>query len=344
LNPPSGWAILTLVHYDLQDAGQEARLATVGIRELTKLLVGALLLVCAVVAPANAQQPIVTIPYFIDEDGAISVAVTINGRGPYKFIVDTGATVTLAFRNLAAIENFEPTGGPPRRVLGINGSATLDTFAFGDVALGPATMSDHVGVILDDWAPPRQSPHGILGIDFFRRYAVVFDVSAKTMSLYPHGGIPKSTINRWREIRLNPKTYANLSGALFTTTGYLHDSPMTFIIDLGSIASLVNYTAAQSLYSGVLTRGAGGSLTTGSRLADVFDDRTQTKTGRFNRVRIGPAIWRRVVMWLRDAPIFEELGVAEEPYGLLGADLIAAQDFALDFGENRLYLSRASRK
>jgi len=322
----------------------ETLLAPLRIRHVARFFIGAILAFCAVAAAANAQQPIVTVPYFIDDDGAINVAVTIDGRGPYKFIVDTGATVTLAFRNLAAIENFEPTGGPPRRVLGINGSATLDTFAFGDIAIGPAKMNDHIGVILDDWAPPRRSPHGILGIDFFRRYAVVFDVTAKTMSLYPHGGIPKSTINRWREIRLMPRTYTNVSGALFTTTAFLNDSPMTFIIDLGSIASLVNYTAAESLYSGVLTRGAGGSLTTGSRLSDVFDDRTKTKTGRFNRVRVGPMIWRRVVMWLRDAPIFEELGVADEPYGLLGADLIAAQNFALDFGENRLYLSRASRK
>lgn len=327
-----------------RNAVLETSLVPLPIRQIAGLAVGAILLICAAASSANAQQPIITIPYFVDEDGAITVAVTIDGRGPYKFVVDTGATVTLAFQNLAAIENFKPTGGPPRRILGINGSATLDTFRFGDVAIGPATMSDHIGVILDDWAPPRQSPHGILGIDFLRRYAVVFDVSAKTMSLYPHGGIPKSTINRWREIRLKPRTYANVSGALYTTTGFLNDSPMTFIIDLGSIASLVNYAAAESLYSGVLTRGAGRGLTTGSRLSDVFDDRTKTKTGRFNRVRVGPMVWRSAVMWLRDAPIFEELGVADEPYGLLGADLIAAQNFALDFGENRLYLTRASRK
>lgn len=302
------------------------------------------LLAFAPVGFVHAQEPIATIPYFVDDNGAFNVAVTIDGRGPYHFIIDTGATLTLAFENLAAIENFEPTGASKRRVLGISGSALLDTYRIGDVALGPAVMRQHVGVILGDWKPPRTTPQGILGIDFFRQYAVVFDVSDKTLSLYPHGGIPKERIKKWRSIRLRPKTYAAASGALYTTAGYLNRSPTTFIIDLGSVATLVNYDAAESIFSGTISQGGASSVTTGSRLKDVFDDRTRAVTGRFNRIQIGSAIWRNVVVWLKDAPIFEELGVSQVPYGLLGADLLAAQDFALDFGENRLYLSKINRK
>ena len=294
-------------------------------------------------APARPQSAIATVPYFISDEGALTVAVMVNGRGPYNFIIDTGATLTLAFENLAAIENFAPTGAPKRRVLGISGSATLDTYKLGDIAVGPARMPDHIGVILPDWNAPRKTPHGILGIDFFRRYAVVFNVRDKTMELYPHGGIPKERIYRWRAVNLRPESYAAATGSLFTAQGFLNGAPVTFLIDLGSVATLVNYRAAESLFSGVITRSTSRSLSTGSRLSDVFDDRTLTKTGRFKRVRVGSLVWRNVVVWLRDAPIFDELGVQSRPFGLLGADLLAAQDFALDFGEEHLYVRKGAR-
>ncbi len=290
-------------------------------------------------ATSAAAAPIATVPYSINEEGSITVNVTIDGRGPYVFIVDTGATVTLAFQNLAARERFTPTGGEPKRVLGITGSAVLDTYRFGDVALGGAVIDDHVGVVLPDWAAPRITPDGILGIDFFRRYAVVFDINARTMSLYPHGGLPADVL-RWRRVKLAPKSYAAVSGELFTALAKLNGEPATFIIDLGSVSSLVNYKAGEAIFSNIITSSGARSRTTGTRLADVFDDRTKTRVGRFGTIRAGQLVWRNRLVWLKDAPIFKELGVERQPFGLLGLDLLAEKSFALDFGENRLYVSR----
>lgn len=301
------------------------------------------LLLVAPVGIARADEPIAVVPYRIDYDGAITVAVTIDGRGPYDFVIDTGATLTLAFQNLAAIENFAPAGGPPRRVLGISGSAVLDTYRMGDIGVGAATMPGHVGVILPDWATPRKTPAGVIGIDFLKAYAIVFDVRARTMALYPHGAIPKARIKNWRSVKLKANTYAAASGALYTTKGLINRTPTTFIIDIGSVTTLINYRAAEAMFSSVVTRDLGEGFTTGSRLKDVFDDRTRTRTALLNRIQVGRTTWRNVGVWVKNAPIFDEIGVQRLPFGLLGADLLAAQDFALDFGEYRLYLAK-SRK
>ena len=45
-------------------------------------------------------------PYRVDYNGLITVSTTINGRGPYDFVIDTGATLSLAFQNLADKEGF----------------------------------------------------------------------------------------------------------------------------------------------------------------------------------------------------------------------------------------------
>lgn len=293
--------------------------------------------------PVRAGEPIAVVPYRIDYDGALTVSATIDGRGPYDFVIDTGATLSLAFQNLALTEGFQPTGGPPRRILGITGSATLDTYHMGDVAIGAAVLPAHVGVILPDWEAPRRTPAGLIGLDFLRRYAVVFDIRARTMTFYPHGGIPEERIDGWRSVKLAANTYAAASGALFTTRGLVNRTPATFVIDLGSVATLINYRAAEAMFSSVVTRDLGEGFTTGSRLKDVFDDRTRTRVARINRIQTGRNTWRNVPVWVKNAPIFDEMGVQRLPFGLLGADLLAAQDFALDFGEKRLYLSKLAK-
>jgi predicted aspartyl protease len=303
-------------------------------------LLAFLLVTPAMMARAAAEPPIAVIPYHTDYDGSITVSAIVNGHGPYDFIIDTGATLSIAFQNLAEIEGFEPTGGPMRRVLGISGAAELDTYRMGDIALGAAELNDHIGVIIPDWAPPRKTPAGIIGLDFLRKYAVVFDVSERTISLYPHGGIPRELTRKWRSVKLRANTYAAASGALYSTKGLINRSPTNFIIDLGSAATMINYRAAEAMFSSVVSRDLGEGFTTGSRLKDIFDDRTRTRTALLNRIQVGRTTWRNVGVWVRNAPIFDEMGVQRLPFGLLGADLIAAQDFALDFGENRLYLDK----
>lgn len=292
---------------------------------------------------AAAQEPIAVLPYRLDYDGLITVSASVNGHGLYDFVIDTGATLTIAFQNLATIESFPPTGGPRKRILGISGAAELDTYQFGDVAIGDAVLPDHVGVVIPDWAPPRKTPAGIIGLDFLKRYAVIFDVRARTISLYPHGGLPKEKIRKWNSARLRANTYAATSGALYTTKGLINRSPTTFIIDLGSVATLINYRAAEAMFSSVVSGDLGEGFTTGSRLRDVFDDRSRTRTALLNRVQIGRTSWRNVGVWVKNAPIFDEIGVQRLPFALLGADMIATQDFALDFGENRLYISKVNQ-
>lgn len=317
-------------------------------KKITQLLAFLIPAFLTAIAAGSAQaatgEPVTTVPYRQAYGGVLTVEVTIDGEGPYDFIIDTGATLSIAFQNLADQRGFSPTGGAQRRVLGILGSDMLDPYFIGDIRLGQAEMNDHVGVLIPDWAPPRETPHGILGLDFLKQYAVVFDVDEKTMTLYRHGEIPKSALKGYRKIKLSANTYAAATGALYVTRGLINRSQTNFIIDLGSAATLINYEAAEAIYSSVASRDLGEGFTSGSRLRDVFDDRTQARTALINRIQIGRLVWRNTGVWVYNAPIFDEIDVQRRSFGLLGADLIAAQDFALDFGENALYLTKPKRR
>lgn len=310
---------------------------------MDRLLTLLALIILSYSSTAKAADPVASASYRIDYDGLITVGAFVNGRGPYDFVIDTGATLSVAFQNLADREKFLPAGGAQKRVFGISGFSALDTYRIGEVSIGGAALPDHVGVIIQDWDAPRKSPAGIIGIDFLRKYAVVFDVEDQTMTLYPHGGIPKEKIAKWKTARLEARNFSSTPEALFAIRGQINRLQTTFVVDLGSGGTLINYRAAESIMTSIVRREGDEGFTTGSRLRDVFDDRARTRTALLSRVHVGRKTWRDVRVWVKDAPVFNELGVNDHPFGLLGADLLAAQDFALDFGEKRLYVSRSAR-
>lgn len=293
----------------------------------------------ALAAPARAGDPVAAIPYDINSEGWIVVNATVDGKGPYEFVIDTGATISFVFENMAAKYDFEPTGREPVRILGITTEGRLDTYFLGDIRVGAATLEDHVGVILEDWPAPRRTPHGVIGLDFLQRYAVHFDARQRLLTLYEHGDLPKALTDDLAKVDLVPKTFGNVGGALFTAEGDINRSRMTFIIDLGSASTLINYKAAEMLIKGVVIRDSASPIT-GTRLQDVFGDRSIARITRINRFRLDGVTWRGVESWVFNAPLFDEIGVQDRPYGFAGVDLFKDRDFALDFGENVLYVSR----
>lgn len=300
----------------------------------------AFLALVAGLASAAAQGPVAVIPYEVTSDGALMIDVTVDGKGPYAFIVDTGATLTLVFENFALAARPVRAEGPSLRILSISGAKVFERYAIGDLDAGLRLASDHVGVVLPDWDAPRQTPAGIIGLDILENFALAVDVCARTIAFYPRGGLPAKTISGMRKVTMKKARFDPGGAELYTVRGRVNGEPIEFIVDLGLATTLINYAAADALFADTLSVGAGRAGVTGTRFNDVFDDRTRVNTGLMRRTTVGTHKWLRRLFWIYDAPLFAELGVAKLAYGLLGADLMADQDFAIDFAAGRLYFGR----
>lgn len=294
----------------------------------------------AALSAAGASAPLAVIPYKVTDEGALTIDVMVNGRGPYPFIVDTGATLTIVFENLARRSALERVDRPALRVLSISGVKTFEPYEIGDLVAGAPLAEDHVGVVLEDWESPRETPAGILGLDILERFALAFDVRRRTLSLYEHDGLPPEVTSRMRRTSMKLRRFAATGAELYTTRGRINGEPIEFIVDLGLATTLINFAAGKAILANSLIVTAGRTSTTGTRLDDVFDDRTRVNAGIFRTVTVGRRTWQRKVLWVYDAPLFDELGVQRLRYGLIGADLLASRDFAIDFKAERLYLGR----
>lgn len=294
----------------------------------------------AAFAAARAAAPVTVVPYEITKEGAIVIDVTVDGRGPYPFIVDTGATLSLVFENFARGRALEPAATASIRILSISGARVLDPVVIGDIAAGATLARRKTGVILPDWEAPRVTPAGVIGLDILEAFALAFDVDAKTIAFYPKGGLPEDLTGRMRKVPIRLTKYTDAGAELFTMRGKVNGEPITFIVDLGLATTLVNYAAGDALFANTITVAGGRTATTSTRLDDVFDDRTKVNAGIMRTISAGTQRWSRKIVWIYDAPLFEELGVHRLSYGLIGADLLTRQDFAIDFEARRIFFER----
>ena len=127
--------------------------------------------------------------YFDRDSGFFIVMASINGKGPYSFILDTGGHNILTPRMVQQLglttqgKGFTTGAG--------TGSATTEFTNVSSVAIGSAVLSAQPFVILHldlgtTQDGKRQQPiAGILGLEVLERFAVTMDFKDQTVTLHP---------------------------------------------------------------------------------------------------------------------------------------------------------------
>jgi len=116
-------------------------------------------------------------------DGRIYVQASVNGRGPFRFAVDTGASgVARADSSLTAALGLAPSG-TGHASDGVQ-SAQVDMVRLDSLALGDVSVQK-IDVIARDYGSRMAAAaafHGILARDFFADGLLILDYPGKTLS------------------------------------------------------------------------------------------------------------------------------------------------------------------
>ncbi len=293
------------------------------------------------VAGAKAQEPVAEVPYSYSYDGWITVPVMVNGQGPYDFVVDSGATLSVVFENLARQQDFPFVDGEPRRILGLIEANNLPPRYIGTIEMGGQAIENVVSVVVSDWDEPRTTPQGVLGLDFLAQYAVDIDPTTRTVKLYP-GRAPDFVDGRgWSDVELEPTLFGDGTRPLYVLKARIRGRSYSFILDLGASGSIINYAALRHMLSArTVSVRTTGMATRLPKVQDLFGNERESKLVRIQRIRIGRKSWRNVVVIVYNSEVFNELDLDDEPYGLLGADMFRDRRIVLDFPNNRLHIGR----
>jgi predicted aspartyl protease len=121
---------------------------------------------------------------YIKDSHLVGVPVHINGKGPFDFVLDTGAGNTCITPTLATQIELDatPVQGIAR---GLGGDVQLELAAVDTLSIGETTISNSQMVVIDlSKVSPKGDliENGIIGYDFLSRFETVIDYPKKRFS------------------------------------------------------------------------------------------------------------------------------------------------------------------
>ena len=153
---------------------------------LTTALVG-----CAVkvptgpTAPANTEAGEVSFELAGPGGAAIIVPVHINGKGPFNFVLDTGATLTCIDQGLVEQLNLPEQSGVFGAGATIRGEGNVKLVRISSLQVGTATATDLNGCSIDlgNIQAIGVDVKGLLGLNFLKSFRVMIDFEKKILQL-----------------------------------------------------------------------------------------------------------------------------------------------------------------
>src|SRR5687768_17416590 len=139
-------------------------------------------LIDAVPGPPEVDSAAATqdIAFKIDHSDRMTVPVRLGGRGPYRFLVDTGADRTAVSTAVAA--QLGLTNGPTAIMHSITGVSEVRTANVPQLELTHNRVRSVEAPLLER---SHMGADGILGVDSLRSQRVLFDFRTKMISIVP---------------------------------------------------------------------------------------------------------------------------------------------------------------
>lgn len=275
--------------------------------------------------PPAAEDPLLFVDASIDEDARMTIEVAINGQGPFRFVVDTGAGRSVL--TPAIVEQLALPPGPDMIIHGIAGSVVSPTAHVEMLRAGDAKLA---GGVLPVLPRERVGADGLLGVDILDGRNVLMDFKKNQLQIRRSRNF--SELNRRSgEVAIDA---GHRFGRLTLAGTRIGGTRATAFIDSGGGVSIGNMALARAIAA---RRRRTNDIVRPARLLTADGE---VQLGEF---RIVPSIvmgdlqLTNVPMAFADVHIFDVWSLKEQPAALLGVDVLRL--FArveLDYGDDRV--------
>jgi predicted aspartyl protease len=253
-------------------------------------------------APAASASPPEPIPdsvlaASVDLNDRLTVPVTVNGRGPFPFVVDTGSNRTVVSDTLATQLGMPASG--TMQIKAATGVAQTGSVRVKSLEVGHRRLTDFQAPVLQ---VDNLGALGMIGIDAVADQRLVMDFRKKQMAIT-------------KSVRVEPEPGAlvvlakSKYGQLLLVDSEVEGIPLYVIIDTGSEVTVGN----MAMRSFLARRRRGGV-----DLVDVAGDKATVDIGQLPELHVGKVIVLNEQVAYADLYVFEHLGLHGKPSMLLG--------------------------
>lgn len=245
----------------------------------------------------------------------LTVEVAVNGRGPYHFVVDSGADTSVVGLRIA--RDLQLPLGTPAILNSMTARHIVDRVKVDSLTLGPSTIRD---LELPALREQDVGGQGMIGIDALVQQRLMMDFEKKSIKVEDARRPVKTLPNEIVIIgRLN-------RGQLILTQVKASGLGLDAVIDTGSQITIGNSALREKLVR--RQRGKPWTVATTGVTGKTVD----LQLGKIDELRLGPVVLRDVPIAFADLPPFEVFGIADEPALLLGTDILEKfRKVSLDF-------------
>jgi predicted aspartyl protease len=265
------------------------------------------------------RPPIELLDSWVDAYGRPTAKVTINGKGPFDFLVDTGSNTTVLAARIALEVGAVATG--VATVHGTTGDAEMPVAQVHELSTGVAVQRNlRVAVINDSYLSAQA---GILGADVFASKRLTFDIAGKQVSVSAPDRRARAPLQA--PLRIRNRMLAEIDGRVGRYAGRL-------MLDTGAQNCLINPAFARLVRRGypklrVVERVVISGVT-GHRMTGDYLELPDVKLGDMS-IRDAGAV-------IVDAPVFRVWGLENEPVLIVGVNVLSRlASFSIDYGARR---------
>lgn len=271
----------------------------------------------------EAPEPRFAAPTLRDRIGRIWAPVLINGRGPYRLVLDTGATHSAIIAQTANSLGIPLSQISNIRVTGVTGSAVVPSIAVKRMEFGELSMA---GSTLPVVADVFGGAEGILGTEGLSDKRIVIDFGHdEVVIMRSKGELAKAGLSTLPLRQLRDHLLA-----LDVLVGGVHAKA---IIDTGAQISIGNNALREAL-----TRYKARD----SRKAEIEGVTLDVETGDMMRappIYVGTLQFKFVNITYGDMYIFDRWKLNHEPVLVLGMDVLGTVDtLIIDYRLHQLQL------
>ncbi|HEX8571317.1 MAG TPA: retroviral-like aspartic protease family protein [Allosphingosinicella sp.] len=245
----------------------------------------------------------------------LSVEVRVNRRGPYQFVVDSGADTSVVGLRIA--HELELPLGTPVVLNNMTDRNVVDRVHVAELSLGPSIIRD---LQLPALREADLGGAGMIGIDALARQRLMLDFEKKLIRVEdaskPVRSMPGDIVVTARLRR----------GQLILTEVKAGRITLDAVVDTGSQISIGNSALREKL-----VKSRRHKLETVTAIG-VTGTKVELHVARIDELRLGSVTLSNVPIAFADVPPFEVFGLAGQPALLLGTDLLGTfRRVSLDF-------------
>ena len=270
-------------------------------------------------------EPLFAAPTRLDRIGRVMTHVMVNGKGPFRFVIDTGASRSTLAPHLAKALNLVPSVGRNVMLNGVTGAAEVFTVAVDSIEIGALRFENQNLPVI--FTSIMGNADGILGVAGFQDQRIDVDFKRDRVSVLTSNG------KRPHYSMVTARAERNDNGLMIVDIRVGRRIKAKAVIDTGAEHTLDNLALQREMNKNRRKKREVVSAVVHGATPDIADGDVQ----EIKEATMGDMTLTNMEVIFADFHVFKLWGLHEQPAMLIGMDMIGVLDrLVIDYRRNEV--------